>query len=1107
MKNIPQILTELGINSNSSYEQILEKLTLVTLEETNNIKTISVKPLANVVRDKALELKDRLVNTIIDDEKGNTAIINKRIALIKALIGELDALISIQNTKNNEQDTTLISHNTRLERIEAITELLATAVSNHNSDIARLTALETDNTSNKSRLDDLEESVSGVESDVENLKTDNTSNKDRLDSLEADNTSNKGRLTDLETDNTTNKADIVDLKNDVEDRVKIADVVDGLTSSSTTKPLSAKQGKELKTLIDNILALLASNDTDLDTLQEIVSYIKSNKSLIEQITINKVNVSDIVDSLTSEATNQPLSAKQGYVLKGLLDAIPDSYYNKTQVYNKAEIDANFGYLEITMQHSNYYDITESEYQETLKKYCIIRLYLTYTDNNEQEITSYRGDYFKAGFSAIGSGETLNNAKCQFINFDIAIGSDYLDVHYLEVGEHVINNETFKHLVHRSITIPRIEYVQPKLVSGQNIKTLSGNSILGSGDINVKGDKGDKGDTGAVYTPSVSQAGIISWTNNGNLENPSPVNIKGERGYGLQFVWDGTRLGVKTENDTNYTYVDLKGDTGATGETGAAGNDAYYDANNKLNADYVDDANSTHKFVTSSEKAAWDSKQSKIDSTHQLSSDLVNDANQSHKFVTSQEKETWNNKQSAINSTHKLSAAYVDDGSSKNSFIKTITTQYVRITDLDTGVYKLKYTSSNNNSVGVYLYYNGSTNTSSSLFVGVEETILIVIKDCASYQNYTTRWRWQCLIQGDNYWGTTTATSGSYGKIPITDKITGLYGYIDRLSAGNIFSVWENDTSRYFVPTTEFSPTITTDYGAYGIRLVNDVDIKLKFPFTKPNGTYTFATTDDIAIKDEKADFVEDEYDKTLQIWNEKWFNGYWDEGSSGVRVIASSGFASSDYIKVKPSTTYTFTSGSGGTFFILYYTSSKSYISYIQFSSSQTFTTPSNCEYITFYSYNSYGTTYQNNIMLNEGSTAMSYRSYGGGAVVHQKDITLVLLWENGSPNSSYSGNMTTLDMSKYENIIVAYKVEKTSSQIIYKKVKYNVDTTDHGSFYLSEIMTVSGQGGQYRMVTRALIITSPTTIDVGSGRIINNGSTYTSDDYAIPIAVYGSCI
>jgi hypothetical protein len=68
-------------------------------------------------------------------------------------------------------------------------------------------------------------------------------------------------------------------------------------------------------------ALADSDDTTLDQLSEIVAYIKSNKSLIEGITTNKVSVSDIIDNLTTSLANKPLSAAQGVVLKALIDDI------------------------------------------------------------------------------------------------------------------------------------------------------------------------------------------------------------------------------------------------------------------------------------------------------------------------------------------------------------------------------------------------------------------------------------------------------------------------------------------------------------------------------------------------------------------------------------------------------------------------------------------------------------------------------------------------------------------------------------------------------------------------------------------------------------------
>lgn len=53
-----------------------------------------------------------------------------------------------------------------------------------------------------------------------------------------------------------------------------------------------------------------------------------------------------------------------------------------------------------------------------------------------------------------------------------------------------------------------------------------------------------GEDGATFTPSVSTDGVLSWTNDKKLPNPSPVNIKGPKGD--------------------------KGDTGPQGEQGLPG---------------------------------------------------------------------------------------------------------------------------------------------------------------------------------------------------------------------------------------------------------------------------------------------------------------------------------------------------------------------------------------------------------------------------------------------------------------------------------------------------------------------------------------------------------
>jgi len=68
-------------------------------------------------------------------------------------------------------------------------------------------------------------------------------------------------------------------------------------------------------------ALADSDDIDLDQLSEIIAYIQDNRELIDTVTTSKINYVDIVDNLTTNVSGKPLSAAQGVMLKGLIDAI------------------------------------------------------------------------------------------------------------------------------------------------------------------------------------------------------------------------------------------------------------------------------------------------------------------------------------------------------------------------------------------------------------------------------------------------------------------------------------------------------------------------------------------------------------------------------------------------------------------------------------------------------------------------------------------------------------------------------------------------------------------------------------------------------------------
>ena len=117
-------------------------------------------------------------------------------------------------------------------------------------------------------------------------------------------------------------------------------------------------------------------------------------------------------------------------------------------------------------------------------------------------------------------------------------------------------------------------------------------------------EGVPGDNGATFIPYVDVDGTLSWTNDGGLKNPDPVNIKGPQGEkgetglkgdtgpagpqgatGLQgdpgkdgvdgtdgisctHLWSGTTLIVTSASGTS--SADLKGDPGEQGPQGPKG---------------------------------------------------------------------------------------------------------------------------------------------------------------------------------------------------------------------------------------------------------------------------------------------------------------------------------------------------------------------------------------------------------------------------------------------------------------------------------------------------------------------------------------------------------
>ena len=113
-----------------------------------------------------------------------------------------------------------------------------------------------------------------------------------------------------------------------------------------------------------------------------------------------------------------------------------------------------------------------------------------------------------------------------------------------------------------LDLKNLSYIQ-KVVSSMVEEILIETEVLGD-IVETDSDSliGTPGRDGATFIPSVSEEGIISWTNDKDLENPTPVNIKGKDGE-------------KGETGDAFTYdmftpeqlENLKGDKGDKGEVG------------------------------------------------------------------------------------------------------------------------------------------------------------------------------------------------------------------------------------------------------------------------------------------------------------------------------------------------------------------------------------------------------------------------------------------------------------------------------------------------------------------------------------------------------------
>ena len=230
----------------------------------------------------------------------------------------------------------------------------------------------------------------------------------------------------------------------------------------------------------------------------------------------------------------------------------------------------------------------------------------------------------------------------------------------------------------------------------------------------------------------------------------------------------------------------------------------------------------------------------------------------------------------------------------------------------------------------------------------------------------------------NFDDTATTSLSSKGKIDVLPSRTYLL-WLTSSKGGNRIVCFYNSSNTFIsaqtlsaansvmftTPATAAYMTFTiVNYGSAGYTYANDITLNLS-----KNGTYEahWESFSDMS-------WITKIGIENFNIWDEEWeVGGY--ASADGSKTTNNVTIRSANFIPVKASGKYFFTFPQGG--WVLCYNSSKTLITsvdenrnYFTVSNSREITLPSNCTYVVFQLTEAYGTTYKNNVCINESINA-----------------------------------------------------------------------------------------------------------------------------------------
>lgn len=148
---------------------------------------------------------------------------------------------------------------------------------------------------------------------------------------------------------------------------KVADLASTtvVDNKITTHNTSTSAHEDIRALISDLTTKLSNflnvDDETTDQLSEVLTLIENNKGTLESLTTSKVNVSDIVDNLTTNSTSKVLSAAQGVAIKALIDALQAELDSHTHTVS------DITDLTVTATELNYVEGVERNIQSQLNE--------------------------------------------------------------------------------------------------------------------------------------------------------------------------------------------------------------------------------------------------------------------------------------------------------------------------------------------------------------------------------------------------------------------------------------------------------------------------------------------------------------------------------------------------------------------------------------------------------------------------------------------------------------------------------------------------------------------------------------------------------------------